>query len=124
MERFVPVEGFDTNGSRNRGIPREETAGGLAPALRGEKWGRKRKGLGREPRRAALVTSMIGEYRVISKRNKVVFGFGAISVVAVSFQILGMEWFHFVFGSKNGVVLFFVWFESLDRTESFYFLFG
>jgi hypothetical protein len=70
MERFVPVEGFDTNGSRNRGIPREETAGGLAPALRGEKWGRKRKGLGREPRRAALVTSMIGEYRVISKRNK------------------------------------------------------
>jgi hypothetical protein len=57
MERFVPVEGFDTNGSRNRGIPREETAGGLAPALRGEKWGRKRKGLGREPRRAALVIS-------------------------------------------------------------------
>jgi hypothetical protein len=56
--------------------------------------------------------------------DKGVFGFGAISVVTVSFQILRMEWFHSVFGSKNGVVLFFVWFESLDRTESFYFLFG
>jgi hypothetical protein len=56
--------------------------------------------------------------------DKGVFGFGAISVVTVSFQILGTEWFNSVFGSKNGIVLFFVWFESLDRTESFYFLFG
>jgi hypothetical protein len=42
------VEEFDTNGSRNQGIPGEETAGGLAPALRGGEVGkeRKRKGFG------------------------------------------------------------------------------
>jgi hypothetical protein len=35
----------------------------------------------------------------------------------VSFHILGMERLCSVFGSKNGTVLFFVWFESLNRTK-------
>jgi hypothetical protein len=72
---------------------------------------------------AAVYRRREGARDQAKQRTKGVFGFGAISVVTVSFQILATEWFHSVFGSKNGVVLFFVWFKSLDRTESFYFLF-
>jgi len=40
------------------------------------------------------------------------------------FHILRTEWFHSVFGSKNRVVLFFVWFQSLSGMEPFHPMFG
>jgi hypothetical protein len=60
MDRFVLVEEFDTDGSRSRRIPGEETAGGLAPALRrGEMGKRAKKVLGRSRGRPILFSRIV-----------------------------------------------------------------